>query len=169
MRKMIATTVAAAIVVATGGVQAATTTTTTTFQVSATVLKTCTVSAASLAFGNYTPGSGALTGNTTINVNCTKSTPYTVELNGGSTAGGTVAQRLLANGPGNTLQYNLYTSNTYATIFGDATGGSTQSGTGSGVNVANALSVYGQLPDNATNQGAVPGTYTDTIQVTVTY
>ena len=102
-------------------------------------------------------------------MNCTKSTGYTVALNGGTTTGGTVAQRLMANGA-NTLQYNLYTTNTYTTIFGDGTGTSvTQAGTGSGVNTANTLTVYGQLPDSATNQAAVPGSYTDTVQVTVTY
>jgi len=29
--------------------------------------------------------------------------------------------------------------------------------------------VFGQVPDTATNQAAVPGNYTDTITVTVTY
>ena len=77
-------------------------TTTTTFQVSATVLKTCSVSAAALGFGNYTPGTGVVTGSTPINVLCTKTTPFTVALNGGTTTGGTVAQRLMANGA-NTL------------------------------------------------------------------
>jgi len=32
-----------------------------------------------------------------------------------------------------------------------------------------AVTVFGQLPDNATNQAAVPGSYSDTITVTVTY
>jgi spore coat protein U-like protein len=42
-------------------------------------------------------------------------------------------------------------------------------GTGAGVATANTLTVYGQLLDNATNQVAVPGSYSDTITVTVTY
>jgi spore coat protein U-like protein len=29
--------------------------------------------------------------------------------------------------------------------------------------------VFGKVPDNATNQVVVPGNYTDTITVTVTY
>ncbi|MBS0399895.1 MAG: spore coat protein U domain-containing protein, partial [Proteobacteria bacterium] len=41
--------------------------------------------------------------------------------------------------------------------------------TGAGVATANAMTVYGQLPDSATNQAAVPGAYSDTITVTVTY
>ncbi len=167
MRKILIATAAGAALVA--GASATAATATTTFQVTATVLKTCSVSAAALAFGNYTPGTGNVAGTTTVNVNCTKTTPYTVALDKGTTTGGTLAQRLLANGA-NTLQYNLYTTNTYATVWGDGTGTTaTQAGTGSGIATANALTVFGQLPDNATNQNAVPGAYSDTITVTVTY
>jgi spore coat protein U-like protein len=68
------------------------------------------------------------------------------------------------------LQYNLYTTAALATIFGDGTGGTgTVAGTGLGVASANSVQVFGQLPDNATNQAAVPGAYSDTITVTVTY
>ncbi|HVC30624.1 MAG TPA: spore coat U domain-containing protein [Steroidobacteraceae bacterium] len=168
MRKiLLAAAAAAAITASAGGAHAATATST--FQVSATVLKACTVSAAPLAFGNYTPGAGPVSASTTISVDCTSGTGYTVSLNGGTTTGGTVSQRLMANGT-NTLQYNLYTNNTYSTILGDGTGPSvTASGTGSGMNISNSLTVYGDLPDDAANQAAVPGSYTDTIQVTVTY
>jgi spore coat protein U-like protein len=65
----------------------------------------------------------------------------------------------------------LYTTNTYTTVFGDGTSGSqTVPGTGVGLSTAVAVPVYGQLPDNATNQVAVPANnYTDTINVTVSY
>jgi spore coat protein U-like protein len=45
----------------------------------------------------------------------------------------------------------------------------TGSGIGAGLGTANALTVFGNLPDNAANQAAVPGNYTDTITVTVIY
>jgi spore coat protein U-like protein len=144
-------------------------TTTTTFQVSATVLKTCSATAAPLAFGSYTPGAGQLTAATSVNVKCTNGTAFTVALNAGSTTGGTITQRLMGSS-GNTLQYNLYTTTAYTTVFGDGTGGSaTQGGTGTGLGSAVAVAVNGVLPDNATNQNAVPGAYTDTITATVTY
>jgi spore coat protein U-like protein len=143
-------------------------TATTTFAVSATVLKTCSASANALAFGSYTPGSGAVTGTTTVSIKCTNGTAYSVALNGGSTASGTITQRLMANGT-NTLQYNLYTTSSYGTIWGDGTAGSPQTGTGAGFATANTLTVYGQLPDSATNQSVVTGSYTDTVTVTVTY
>jgi spore coat protein U-like protein len=76
---------------------------------------------------------------------------------------------LMASGA-NTLQYNLYTTVAHTIVFGDGSGSSqTVAGTGSGVATANAVTVFGQLPDNATNQLAVPANYTDTITVTVTY
>ncbi len=175
MRNFIACLSAGALLASAGAAQAATATTT--FQVSATVLKNCTVAATNLGFGNYTPGGGTLTSTSTVSVLCTNGTTFTVALNGGTTTGGTIAQRLMAEtGGAGTLQYNLYTTNTYATVWGDGTGSSkTQAGTGTGMAAADAqvLTVYGQLPDNATNQAApVVGAstlYTDTITVTVTY
>jgi spore coat protein U-like protein len=167
MRKILTTLAASAALGAATTGQAVTTTTT--FVVSATVVKTCSVSAGALAFTNYTPGGGAVTNSSTVNVNCTKTTPFTVALNGGTTTGGTVAQRLMASGT-NTLEYNLFTTNTYGTVFGDGSGTSvTQSGAGAGVATAVPFTVYGQLPDSANNKNAVPGAYTDTITVTVTY
>jgi spore coat protein U-like protein len=166
MHKILTATLAAGVMAA-GVAQAATTTTT--FAVTATVQSTCSATAAALAFPNYTPGTGTLTGNTNINVKCTKNTPFTVALNAGSTTGDAYAQRLMASGA-NTLQYNLYTTAALGTIFGDGTAGTaTVAGTGAGVATAVAVTVYGQLPDNATNQAAVPGSYSDTITVTVTY
>jgi spore coat protein U-like protein len=166
MHKILTATLATGVMAA-GIAQAATTTTT--FTVTATVQSTCSATAATLAFPNYTPGSGTLTGNSAISVKCTKNTPFTVSLNAGSTAGDAYVQRLMASGA-NTLQYNLYTTAALATIFGDGTGVTgTVGGTGLGVATVATVQVFGQLPDNATNQAAVPGAYSDTITVTVTY
>jgi spore coat protein U-like protein len=143
--------------------------TTTTFAVTATVNSTCAATATALPFGAYTPGTGALTNNSTISVKCTKNTPYTVALNAGTTTGGAFTQRLMASGT-NTLQYNLYTTAAFGTVFGDGTGATaTSAGTGAGVATANTVTVYGQLLDSTANQAAVPGAYSDTITVTVTY
>jgi spore coat protein U-like protein len=168
MRKILSATLAASVLAA-GAAQAANPTVTTTFQVSATVQPNCTTSATALGFGNYTPGNGAVTANSTITVNCTKGTGYTIWLNPGTTTGDAYTQRLMTSGAG-TLQYNLYTTAALNTVFGDATG-ATGADAGTGTGMANALTytVYGQLPDSATNQASTPGTYTDTITVTVTY
>ena len=166
MRKILNATMAAAALAAAGAASAAVVTTS--FGVSATVLKTCSVAANPLGFGNYTPSTGALSANTTVNVKCSKTTPFTVTLNGGSTTGGTIAQRLMTNGT-DTLQYNLYTTAAFATLFGDGTTGAGVPGVGNGLGSAVAVTVYGNLPDNAANQAVSTGAYTDTINVTVTY
>jgi spore coat protein U-like protein len=165
MRKILGGAAAAATMI-TGLAQAAVTTTT--FQVTATVQKTCSVSATALAFGNYTPGAGAISNSTSVAVRCTNGTPYTIALNGGTTSGGTIAQRLMANGA-NTLEYNLFTTGAFSTLWGDGTTGSLVSGTGAGVGTPNNHTVHGQLPDSTANQAAVTGSFADTITVTVTY
>jgi spore coat protein U-like protein len=168
MHKILIATLAAGVMAA-GVAQSATTPAS--FQVTANVQATCSASAATLAFGNYTPGAGALTGSTNVTVKCTKGTTFTVALNAGSTTGDAFAQRLMANGLA-TLQYNLFTTSGLATIFGDgSTGTATVGGTGAGVATANAvlIPVFGSLPDSATNQAAPVGGYTDTIAVTVSY
>jgi spore coat protein U-like protein len=166
MHKILTATLATGVMAA-GIAQAATTTTT--FQVTATVQSTCSATAGTLAFPAYTPGGGTQIGNSTISVKCTKNTPFTVALNAGSTTGDAYAQRLMASGA-NTLQYNLYTTAGLATVFGDGTASTlTVAGTGLGVATAVGVQVFGQLPDNATNQAAVAGAYSDTITVTVSY
>jgi spore coat protein U-like protein len=143
---------------------------TTTFQVSATVLKNCTVSATNVAFGNYSPTVAAVSANGTVAVKCTKNSAFTVSLDKGTTAGGAISQRLMSDGAGDTLQYNLYTTSGFATVWGDGTGSSvTQGGTGAGMGTAVNLTVYGNLPDNVANQSVPPNTYTDTITVSVAY
>jgi spore coat protein U-like protein len=167
MRKfLLATATAGALLIAAQGANALTTTST--FTVNATVLKNCSVLSSNLAFGNYTPGGGNIDSTSTVTVKCTKNTPYTVALDKGTTTGGTIAQRLMVNGA-NTLQYNLFTDTTRTTLWGDGTTGTAAAGTGAGFATTTALTVYGRLPDNATNQNAAIGTYADTVTVTVTY
>jgi spore coat protein U-like protein len=169
MRNLIACLSAGALL-ATAGAAHAANPATTTFQVSATVLKNCTVGATNVAFPNYTPTAGAQTANGTVSVSCTKSTAFTVSLNKGTTAGGTIAQRLMSDGAGDALQYNLYTTSGLATVWGDGTGTSvTQGGTGAGMASPVALTVYGNLPDSAANQAVPPAAYTDTVTVSVAY
>jgi spore coat protein U-like protein len=76
-----------------------------------------------------------------------------------------MAVRRLTSGA-NTLNYSLYTSGTYGTVWGDGTSGTAAvSGTGSGA--SQTFTVYGRIPSGQTS---VPtGVYTDTVSVTVTY
>ena len=158
--------VAGALAMASGAAGAATSTTM--FGVSAVVNPNCLVAAQDLAFGGY-DGTAAKTGTADITVRCSNLTSYAVSLSAG---GGTFAQRLLSGSGANKLQYNLFTSVAATTIWGDGTNSTgTVSGTGAGMAAASTQThtVFGQLPDNAFNQGAPTGTYNDSILVTVTY
>lgn len=139
--------------------------------VSVTLPAYCAVdSASTLAFGTYDPASPAnVDASSVIQSRCTKSTPYTIALSAGG--GGSFAPRKMTNtGPyADQLNYNLYTTNAYATIWGDGTGGtSTVAGTGAGLLAAATVSssVWGRL---LAGQDMAAGTYSDTINITVSY
>jgi spore coat protein U-like protein len=135
------------------------------FNVTATVLKNCAVSASDLAFGDYTAGSGSpVTASTTVSVTCTAALAYTVALDGGQTTSDVTA-RAMTDGAAHNLSYGLYTTNGYGTVWGDGSGGtSTVAGTGSGA--AQALTVYGRIP---ASQFVAAGSYADRVTVTVNY
>ncbi|MDC6167206.1 Csu type fimbrial protein [Paucibacter sp. XJ19-41] len=139
-----------------------------TFQVQATVVSACTVSGSAMNFGaSIDPLATAtpLDASSTLSVVCTNTTPYTVSLNAGANAGGAsnFTNRAMKSGA-NSLGYQLYLDAGRSTVWGDGTASSTHSGTGTGS--TQSLTIYGRLPSLA---NVVPGSYTDTVTVTVTY
>ena len=137
------------------------TTATAQFSVTATIVKGCAVSATNLAFGNYT---GAVNNSTsTVSVDCTSGTAYTVSLSAGLATGATVTSRSMQNGSA-LLHYGLYSNSGHTTNWGNTSATNWVSGTGSGS--AQPLTVYGQIP---AAQYVKPGSYTDTITVSVAY
>ncbi|HEY4275600.1 MAG TPA: spore coat U domain-containing protein [Rhizomicrobium sp.] len=135
------------------------------FNVTATVLGNCAVSATDLAFGNYSANSATpLPATSTLSVTCTSGTTYTVALDGGTNKA-SVTGRAMTDGATHNLNYALYTTNAYTSIWGDGTASTvTQAGTGSGS--AQTLTVYGRIP---VSQFVTAGSYSDRITVTVTY
>jgi spore coat protein U-like protein len=126
-----------------------------------------TINAGDLAFGNYAPLSAQVTDSTsTITIQARliigllpTAISYTIGL---GTGAGTIAQRKMTSGT-NGLNYNLYTDATYGTVWGASNvSGSTSSLTGNA-----SHTVYGRIP--ASQVTVVPGTYADTIVVTVTF
>lgn len=145
------------------GAPARSATVSTNFAVKATVLASCSVTAADLDFGVYAPGGSDATASTTIDVTCSNGTPYTIALDGGSAHD--VAARAMSDGAAHNLAYGLYTDASFATVWGDGTASSvTTSGTGDGA--VQPCTVFGKIP---AGQYVVPATYTDEISVTVTY
>lgn len=138
------------------------------FTVTANVVKNCLISATALNLGTF-DGSNNLDSTSTVSVRCTSGTPFTVNLSTGSS--GSYAARTLGNGT-DTLSYNLYTSATHSTVWGDGSGSTDNvGGNGAGLAAANAvdLTVFGYL-DATANTGPVgAGTYTDTIVASVVY
>lgn len=142
-----------------------------TFNVTAVIPANCLIdSAGDMAFGAYDPASVS---NVDLSSNlvarCTRTTPYTIALSQGG--GASFSPRKMASAGANTdqLDYNLFTTAAYATIWGDGTGGtSTQGGTGAGILAAAAVTrgIYGRL---FASQDVSTDTYSDTITVTMTY
>lgn len=144
--------------------EAYTNTNTASMTVTATVSSYCSVSANNMSFGTYSPSSTtALTTTAALAVTCTNTTPYSVGLSAGS-SNSTTQRTMLAAG-GSTLNYNLYTSNSYGTVWGN-TSANWVTPSGGGTGVAQSLTVYGSIPGG---QNVTPGSYTDTITATINY
>jgi spore coat protein U-like protein len=133
--------------------------------VSATVTANCTISAGSVLFGNVNTMAGNHDATGTVTVSCTNGAAWSVSAGAGNGASATMAVRRLTSGA-NTLNYSLYTSGTYGTVWGDGTSGTAAiSGTGNGA--AQSFTVYGRIPSGQTS---VPtGSYSDLVSITVTY
>lgn len=139
------------------------------FQVTATVVAGCTVSGSVLNFGSAIDPIVAavpVDATSTLTVHCTNTTPYTVSLDAGANAGGAAnfGARAMKSGS-RLLAYQLYLDGARSTVWGDTTGGSANaSGTGTGSN--QTLTIHGRLPSLS---GVAPGTYSDTVTVTISY
>ncbi|MEJ0025032.1 MAG: spore coat protein U domain-containing protein [Rhizomicrobium sp.] len=128
------------------------------------------VLATGVSFGLYSPGAAAATpSNGTVTVTCTvvlaSTLPsFTIALSAGTN--GTFNQRKMAFGAAR-LNYNLYTTASLGTIWGDGTTPTaTQAYAASTGLSLTTFTAYGSL---AARQFATPGLYTDGITVTVTY
>lgn len=133
---------------------------------------TCSATSNPIPFGTYAPLSGtALTMNGNIAVTCSAllvglNVSYVITLNKGSSS--TYTPRVMLHGAAQ-MQYNLYTSPQFASIWGDGTGGTVSR---SDAYLLNLLSVtrnyvvYGNVPGS---QNLPTGNYQDNITATVTY
>ena len=137
-----------------------------TLNVDATVTANCTVSTSAISFGNVNPISGSnVDASGGITVTCTNGTAWTAAAGVGSGTGASFASRKMSSG-GNSLAYNIYTDSGRTSVWGDGTGSTATLGnTGSGA--AQSVTVYGRVGSGQT--AVPPGSYADTVAVTVTY
>jgi spore coat protein U-like protein len=124
----------------------------------------CTVASTAAVFGSYNPGNTLPTDTTaTVQVTCQLLAigllvPYTLTASAG--AGGSFANRQLVNG-----------SSAHTIVWGDGTGGSSAiQGSLTAVTglivIGSPIPIYGRVP---AGQNPMPGSYSDTMMVTITY
>ena len=144
--------------------------TTSNLAVSASVSNNCLIDASGgLAFGAYDPVSANaasdLDSSGTIAVTCTNGASAAITLGQGANAAGgstdAAPLRQMNDGGLNNLSYNLYTDNSYATVW-DISTGVAYTGTGA----ADSVTVYGRV---SAGQNVPAGSYSDTVVATITF
>lgn len=129
----------------------------------------CAVATTAVTFGTYVP-TAQKTANGNVAVTCSALVIFTVSYvismaKGNST---TYTPRFMSL-VSNQLNYNLYTTAGFASIWGDATGGTvtvSDNYTSIGLSTTRNYTVFGRI---TASQFVNPGTYTDAVLVTVTY
>ncbi|WP_445536162.1 Csu type fimbrial protein [Acinetobacter sp. G18] len=106
-----------------------------------------------------------------VNTTCNSGTPYSIYLGDGNNriSGGF---RRMANSNNEFIPYQLYKDSNYSSVW-DATGGVNSVGgtggvSGTGTGNAQTTTVYGKIPQGTTIASR-PGSYSDSVVVTVTY
>lgn len=135
------------------------------FNVSAAVIANCqvSVSATNLDFGNADFITAPVDGTAQITLNCANSVSWNIGLDNGSNYLFGTPQRKMTDGSGNYVNYELYRDAGRSLRWGNTVGTDTLSGSGS---TSSPVTVYGRVP---APQNAVPGSYTDTVNVNVYY
>ncbi len=124
----------------------------------------CLITAVPVNFGVYQPFSAIpVDSNGDISIRCHFVGPYSIAIN--APIAGTFAGRHLSRS-GSQLSYQLYTDATRRIVWGDGTGGSAAVSGFCAGSCNNDHAVYGRIPPR---QSVIPGTYMDTIVVTVIF
>jgi spore coat protein U-like protein len=137
---------------------------------------TCALIATPLVFGNYNPTGGpAVQINAIFTVSCLTTTlplaPVNFQISIGRGSGNSPLTRAMVGPVGSQLQYNVYTSPSYANVWGDGSSGSTAvSGRVTplalGIPAIATYTAYGRVPGQ---QSVRTGVYTDSLLVTIDY
>ncbi len=135
---------------------------TTSFTITATVQAHCTVTANDMVFGNYAATQADAT--STIYATCTRTTAYNLGLSAGTAPGATVTTRAMRSSSGVRLNYGLFRDSDRKQNWGNTGSSDTLPGSGSGG--TQSITVYGRIP---ASQYVSPGSYSDTIIVTLSY
>jgi spore coat protein U-like protein len=132
----------------------------------------CTINAATLDFGSSAGTAllaAAVTGSTTVSVVCTSGSPFSIGMGQGSnySSGNRLASA------GNYIPYGLYLDGAWTQPWSttnasnSCSGGANTCYLGTGTGSAQSVSIYGKAPTIAT--APAPGSYSDTVLMTITY
>ncbi len=136
----------------------------TTMPVTMTITAGCTVTATTVAFGTQSTLGAATPATGTLGVTCTNTTPYTVSLDAGAGVSATTTVRKMTGPAAAVLNYGLYRDAAFTLNFGNTVGTDTAAGTGNGN--SQPITVYGRVPAQSS---PAPGSYADTVNVTITF
>jgi spore coat protein U-like protein len=131
----------------------------------------CNVSITSINFGSYDVFAASPTDSVgTITISCTDGPPgvfANVSIGISMNSGILNPRRMKRAGGTDVLDYNLFTTSTRATIWGDGTSGTSTMTTASRVRSGRpaTMNVYGRIP---AGRNVSVGSYSDTLVVTVT-
>ena len=129
----------------------------------------CTVSLGNLSFGPYDPLSAAPTttsGNATVSCNDSPPPTVQIQLSPSSVSGGFFPRRMQNTLAGDTLDYNFYADVGATQVWGDGTGGTTTRSQKVNKNAPWSVTFYGRI---AINQNVAPGSYADTLTITIVF
>ena len=141
------------------------------FTATASVVATCTISTANLAFGNYDPittnATTPLDVNGSVTITCTKGAGTYIDLNPGAHAANAVGTtRAMALGTTDYLSYELYQDSAHTTVWGVGNPGNAFVPPVAPSKTARAFPIYGRIP---AGQGSTVGSYTDTVTASVNF
>ena len=127
----------------------------------------CTVALGNLAFGPYDPLSAApatTSGNAVVTCNDTPAPTVQIQLSASAVSGGFFPRRMRNAVGSDTLDYNFYADVGATSIWGDGTGGTTTRTQKVNKNSPWSVTFYGRI---AVNQDVTPGSYADTLTITI--
>jgi spore coat protein U-like protein len=137
------------------------------------VSASCTINAATLTFPSASGTSlltTPVTANTTVSVTCTSTSPYAIGMGPGANASG--GSNRMTDGNSDFLPYGLFVDAGYTHPWTSAASNNTCTTTnscylGTGSGQPQPISIYGQVPTVTT--APAPGTYSDTVLMTITF
>jgi spore coat protein U-like protein len=137
----------------------------------ATIGANCNVTTTALNFGSASLLTANIDATGTVSAQCTSSSPFSIGLDNGANASGS-QRRMRLGATSSYVTYNLYTNagrtNAWATTSSSTacSGGSNTCALGTGDATTQYITVYGRVPPQTSPP---PGTYADSVVVTVTY